>query len=96
MFPVMLPALPAIFPATFAPDTPTIAESCTDPTATEDAITLAPKLPAVAQAIQEKKQQLIELSGKPGTTHEEFSRGLKDLLDFDPDSLGDGAKQWKR
>ena len=46
--------------------------------------------------IREKKQQLIDLSRKPGTTHEEFSRGLKDLLDFNPDSLRDGAKQWKR
>jgi regulator of RNase E activity RraA len=54
------------------------------------------KLPAVAQVIREKKQQLIDLSRKPGTTREEFSRGLKDILDFNPDSLRDGAKQWKR
>lgn len=53
---------------------------------------LARKLPAVAQVIREKKQQLIDLSRKPGTTHEEFSRGLRDLLDFNPDSLRDGAK----
>lgn len=57
---------------------------------------LALKLPEVANAIREKKQQLIDLSRKPGTTHEELSRGLKDLLDFTPDSPGDGAKQWKR
>ena len=57
---------------------------------------LVPGLPAVANAIREKKQQLIDLSKKPGTTHEEFSRGLKDILDFNPDSLRDGAKQWKR
>ena len=57
---------------------------------------LALKLPAAANVIREKKQQLIDLSRKPGTTHEEFSRGLKDLLDFNPDSLRDGAKQWKR
>ena len=57
---------------------------------------LALKLPAVANVIQEKKQHLIDLSRKPGTTHEELSRGLKDLFDFNPDSLRDGAKQWKR
>jgi regulator of RNase E activity RraA len=57
---------------------------------------LALKLPAVATVIREKKQQLIELSRKPGTTHEEFSRGLKDILDFNPDSLRDGARQWRR
>jgi regulator of RNase E activity RraA len=57
---------------------------------------LALALPAVACVIREKKQQLIELSKKPGATHEEFSRGLKDLLDFTPDSLRDGANQWKR
>ena len=47
------------------------------------------KLPAVARVIREKKQQLIDLSRKPGTTHEELSRGLRDLLDFNPDSDGD-------
>jgi regulator of RNase E activity RraA len=57
---------------------------------------LALELPAAARAIWEKKQQLIELSRKPGTTHEEFRRGLKDIRDFDPNSLRDGAKQWKR
>jgi len=57
---------------------------------------LALKLPAAARVIREKKQQLIDLSKKPGTTHEEFSRGLKNLLDFNPDSLRDGANQWKR
>ena len=57
---------------------------------------LVPRLPAAARVIAEKKQQLIELSRKPGTTCEEFSRGLKEILDFNPDSLRDGAKQWKR
>jgi regulator of RNase E activity RraA len=57
---------------------------------------LALKLPAAARAIAEKKQRLIDLSKQPGTTHEEFSRGLKDILDFNPDSLRDGANQWKR
>jgi regulator of RNase E activity RraA len=47
------------------------------------------KLPTVARVIREKKQQLIDLSRKPGTTHEELSRGLRDLLDFNPDSTGD-------
>jgi 4-hydroxy-4-methyl-2-oxoglutarate aldolase len=56
---------------------------------------LVPGLPAAARAIREKKQQLIDLSKKPGTTREQFSRGLRDLLDFKPDSLRDGAKQWK-
>jgi regulator of RNase E activity RraA len=57
---------------------------------------LALQVPAVANVIREKKQRLIALSKKPGTTHEEFSRGLKDILDFNPDSLRDGAKPWKR
>jgi regulator of RNase E activity RraA len=57
---------------------------------------LALKLPAVANAIRAKKQQLMDLSKQPGTTHEQFSRGLKDILDFNPDSLRDGAKPWKR
>ena len=57
---------------------------------------LALKLPAVASAIREKKQQIIDMSRKPGITHEQFSRGLKDILDFNPDSLPDGAKKWKR
>ena len=56
---------------------------------------LVPKLPAAARAIGEKKEQLIELSMKPGATDEEFSRGLKDLLDFDAHSPRDGAKPWK-
>jgi len=56
---------------------------------------LVPRLPAAARAIREKKQQLIDLSKKTGTTHEQFSRGLRDLVDFKPDSLRDGAKQWK-
>jgi regulator of RNase E activity RraA len=47
------------------------------------------KLPAVARVIREKKQQLIALSRKPGTTHDELSRGLRDLLDFNPNSIRD-------
>ena len=56
---------------------------------------LALKLPAAARVIWEKKQQLIELTRKPGISHEEFSRGLKDIRDFNPDSLRDAAKQRK-
>jgi regulator of RNase E activity RraA len=47
------------------------------------------KLPTAARVIREKKQQLIDLSRKPGTTHEELSGELRDLLDFNPDSNGD-------
>ncbi len=47
------------------------------------------ELPAVAQAIREKKQQLIDLSRIPRVTHAELSRGLRDLLDFNPDSVRD-------
>jgi phosphopantetheine adenylyltransferase len=57
---------------------------------------LATELPAVASRIMEKKQLVIDLSKKPGATVQELSRGLKDLLDFDSDSIRDGAKQWKR
>jgi hypothetical protein len=44
----------------------------------------------------EKKQLVIDLSKKPGATVQELSRALKDLLDFNSDSIRDGAKQWKR
>ena len=54
---------------------------------------LVARLPAAARAIGEKKQQLIELSRKPGATEEEFKRGLKEILGFNPDSLRDGAKR---
>ncbi len=56
---------------------------------------LVSRLPAVAAAIGKKKQYVMDLSHKPGTTPEEFSRAIKDLLDFNPDSISDGAKQWK-
>jgi regulator of RNase E activity RraA len=49
---------------------------------------LAPQLPAVARVLKEKKQQLIDLSRKPGITHKELSRGIKDLSDFSSDSKG--------
>jgi 4-hydroxy-4-methyl-2-oxoglutarate aldolase len=54
---------------------------------------LVAHLPATAHAIAEMKQQLIDLSRKPGTTQAELGRGLKGLHDFSPDSLHDGAKQ---
>jgi 4-hydroxy-4-methyl-2-oxoglutarate aldolase len=57
---------------------------------------LVPRLPAVARAIAEKKQRLIALSKKPGAIPEDFAQGLKDLFDFNPDSVRDGAKKWKR
>jgi 4-hydroxy-4-methyl-2-oxoglutarate aldolase len=53
---------------------------------------LAPELPAVGSKILEKKRYVTDLAGKPGTTHEELSRALKELLDFNPDSIRDGAK----
>jgi 4-hydroxy-4-methyl-2-oxoglutarate aldolase len=57
---------------------------------------MAIKLPAVASKIMEKKQLVIDLSKKPGATVQELSRGLRDLFDFNLDSIRDGAKQWKR
>jgi len=57
-------------------------------------IDLVLRLPDAARVIAEKKEQLIDLSRKPGATPEEFIRGLKDLLDFDARSLRDGAKPW--
>jgi len=57
---------------------------------------MATELPAVASGIMEKKQLVIDLSKKPGATVQELSRALKDLLDFNSDSIHEGAKQWKR
>jgi len=56
---------------------------------------LLPELPAAARALAEKKVDVMEMSTRPGTTHEEFSQGLKEVLDFDPHSLRNGAKPWK-
>jgi len=56
---------------------------------------LATKLPAVARTIAKKKQQVIELSGKPGITFEELGQALRELLDFLADP-GDGANQCKQ
>jgi regulator of RNase E activity RraA len=57
---------------------------------------LATKLPEVARRIMEEKQQVIELSKKPGATFEELSQALRELLDFPKDHLRDGANQWKQ
>jgi len=54
---------------------------------------LVPRIPAAARAIAAKKEHLIKLAKKPGTSLEVFSRGLKDLLDFNPDSLREGAEK---
>jgi regulator of RNase E activity RraA len=57
---------------------------------------LATELPAVASRIMEKKQLVIDLSKKPRATVQELSQAVKDLLDFNSDSIREGAKQWKR
>jgi regulator of RNase E activity RraA len=57
---------------------------------------LASLLPAAAQEILKKKQQVMDLAKKPGTTHDEFSQALKEIADFQSDSHRDGAKPWKR
>ena len=56
---------------------------------------LAAELPAVASRIVEKKQQVIDLSKKPGASFEELGQALRELLDFNLDHLRDGVKQWK-
>ena len=43
---------------------------------------LALELPSLARVIEKKKQNLIDLSRKPGTPHEELRRGLKELFEF--------------
>ena len=57
---------------------------------------LAPQLPAVAAKIAEQKQQVIELSRKPGASFETLGQAVRELLDFDMDHSGDGVKQWKQ
>jgi regulator of RNase E activity RraA len=53
---------------------------------------LVSRLPAAAAAIAKKKQYVMDLAQKPGAKPEEFSRAIKELLDFNPDSITDGAK----
>jgi len=57
---------------------------------------LVPELPAVASKVLDTKRDVINLARKPGTTHEELSRALKQLLEFNSDSIRDGANQWRR
>jgi regulator of RNase E activity RraA len=57
---------------------------------------LATQLPAVAAKIAEQKQQVIELSRKPGASFEELGQALRELLEFNMDHPGDGANQWKQ
>jgi regulator of RNase E activity RraA len=56
---------------------------------------LAAQLPAVASKIMEKKEQVVELSKKPGATFEELGLAIRELLDFHMDHLRDGVNQWK-
>jgi regulator of RNase E activity RraA len=56
---------------------------------------LATKLPEVASRIMEKKQEVIELSKKPGATFEELGQTLRELLDFPRDRLRNGGSRWK-
>jgi 4-hydroxy-4-methyl-2-oxoglutarate aldolase len=57
---------------------------------------LAPRIPAVAKIIAEKKQQVIELSRKLGATYEELGQAVRELLDFNIDHPGNGENQWKQ
>ena len=57
---------------------------------------MATELPAVARRITEKKQQVIDLSKKPGVTFEELAQALRELFDFNTDHIRDGANQWKQ
>jgi regulator of RNase E activity RraA len=57
---------------------------------------LAVELAAVASRIMAKKQQVIELSKKPGATFEELGQALRELLDFHMGHIGDGVSQWKQ
>ena len=56
---------------------------------------LATRLPAVAAKIAEQKQQVIELSRKPGASLEELGQALRELLEFNMDHPRDGVNQWK-
>jgi len=57
---------------------------------------LATQLPAVASRIMEKKQQVVELSKKPGATLEELGQAIQDLLDFKTDHPSEGVNLWKQ
>ena len=53
---------------------------------------LVSELPKLARAIVEKKRRLIDLARRPGVTQEELIQGLRDLVDFNPNSLRNGVK----
>ncbi len=57
---------------------------------------LASALPAAARQIQERKLHVMDLAKKTGTTQEESSQALKEVMDFQPDSYREGAKPWRR
>jgi regulator of RNase E activity RraA len=54
---------------------------------------LIAELPKAALAIVALKRRVIALARKPGVNQEELIQGLKELTDFTPDSLRDGAKK---
>jgi regulator of RNase E activity RraA len=54
---------------------------------------LVPRLPTAAGKILEKKQHVIDLARKPGTTHDELSRVLKELHDFKSEPIRNGANR---
>jgi hypothetical protein len=49
-----------------------------------------------AARIAEKKQQVIELSQKPGASYEELGQAVRELLDFQTVHPGSGEHQWKQ
>jgi regulator of RNase E activity RraA len=56
---------------------------------------LAAQLPAVAAKIAGQKQQVIELSRKPGASFEELGLAVRELLDFNMEHQGEGVNQCK-
>ena len=56
---------------------------------------VAPRFPAVAAQIAEKKRQVIELLQKPGVSYEELGRAVRELLDFHMVRPGNGEHQWE-
>lgn len=57
---------------------------------------IASQLPAVARQILAKKQQVIEVSKRPGVSFDELSGTLRDLLDFMRNGDREGENQRKR
>jgi 4-hydroxy-4-methyl-2-oxoglutarate aldolase len=56
---------------------------------------IAPQIPDVASRILQKKQQLMELTKKPGISLEELGQGLKELHDITASHNGDRTPQRK-